>query len=155
MIYQSIVLPYFNYCNILWGNCAITHLNRLLVLQKRAVRAITNSPPRSSTQSLFIKLNLLSIYDINKYQIATFMYLFSHNSLPSFYNDLFVKNRFINNYITRQSDKFYLPNFRYNFSRTTIEYAGPILWNNLPNDLKSCPSLNSFKRKYKNSLINS
>ena len=55
MIYQSIVLPYFNYCNILWGNCAIVHLNRIIVLQKRAVRVITNSSPRSSSQSLFIK----------------------------------------------------------------------------------------------------
>ena len=34
MIYNSLILPYITYCNIVWGNCGITKLNSILLLQK-------------------------------------------------------------------------------------------------------------------------
>jgi len=42
-IYHAIVLPYFTYCNIIWGGAANCHIEKLLKLQKRAVRVITDS----------------------------------------------------------------------------------------------------------------
>ena len=82
------------------------------------------------------------------------MYSFVHNLLPPIYDDSFIKNKSFIKYVTRQSEHFYLPNFNYEFSRTTIQYAGPKLWNGLPLAIKSSPSLNTFKQNYNKYLIN-
>ena len=39
-IYHTLVTPYLTYGISAWGYCAKTHLNRLLILQKRALRLI-------------------------------------------------------------------------------------------------------------------
>ena len=37
-LYRSLILPYISYGICAWGHTAETHLHRLLVLQKRALR---------------------------------------------------------------------------------------------------------------------
>ena len=65
MIYNSIVLPYLNYCNHIWGNTYKSHLSKLYILQKKAARIIiTNSHVRSPSAPLFKELIILSIYDL-------------------------------------------------------------------------------------------
>ena len=153
-LYYTMIFPHLTYCNIIWGNCAISHLNRILILQKRAIRIITNSSPYSHTPPLFKKLKLLKICDIYKFQNARFMYLFRNNMLPSLFNLYFAQNKSIRIYQTRQSDNYNVPNFKYEFSRSTIKFSGPTLWNSLPEFIKTCSSLSTFLHKYKEFLIN-
>ena len=40
-LYFTMVLPHIMYCNIVWGNCANYLLNRIHILQKRAIRMVT------------------------------------------------------------------------------------------------------------------
>ena len=41
-LYQPMIDPYLSYCNIVWGQCNETLLDRLLSLQNKAARSITN-----------------------------------------------------------------------------------------------------------------
>ena len=41
-LYQSMIYPYLSYCDTVWGQCNETLLDRLLSLQNKAVRSITN-----------------------------------------------------------------------------------------------------------------
>ena len=41
-LYKSMIQPYFRYCNIVWGQCNETLLDRLQTLQSRAARVIAN-----------------------------------------------------------------------------------------------------------------
>jgi hypothetical protein len=50
MLYYTIIYPYLTYCNIAWGFTYPTNLNRLFLMQKRAVRAITNACYRAYTR---------------------------------------------------------------------------------------------------------
>ena len=43
LIYQALIQPHFDYCNIVWGNCGITLRNKVQKLQKRAARVLTYS----------------------------------------------------------------------------------------------------------------
>ena len=45
-----------------WGQAAKTHLQKLLVLQKRVLRLMHFSDPRAHAVSLFISSNILPIY---------------------------------------------------------------------------------------------
>ena len=39
-LYKTLVEPHFRYCNIVWGRCNQTQLNKLLQLQNRAAHAV-------------------------------------------------------------------------------------------------------------------
>ena len=81
------------------------------------------------------------------------MFSYLHKLLPQFLDDT-KKNCTVVPYNTRQSNHIQITNFKYEFSRSTIMYSGPKLWNSLDSELQNCPSLNSFyKRKYKLKLI--
>ena len=40
-IYQALILPHFDYCSSVWGDCNLTLSDKLQKLQNRAARAIT------------------------------------------------------------------------------------------------------------------
>ena len=153
-LYNTMILTHLSYCNIVWGDCANYLLLQLFRLQKRAIRIISNSSYLAHTHQLFCKLKILKIYDIHTLQTACFMFSYYMNKLPDTFDGYFITNRIITKYNTRNSDKLYIPFYRLNFSRTVISHSGPLVWNNLPPEIKQCPSINSFKRKCKSYLLN-
>lgn len=152
-LYNTMILPYISYCNIIWGNCALNLLHRILVLQKRAIRIINNVPPLAHTDLLFTKFKVLKVKDINKLQIAIFMYSYFSNRLPQTFKNIFTSNSAIHSHSTRISKNIRLPLYKYNFSRTTIKYTGAKNWNRMTTELKNSKSLSQFKYKYKNFLF--
>ena len=130
-------------------------IQQLFRLQKRAIRTITNSPYLAHTHKLFLKLKILKISDLHTFQTALFMFSYHRNLLPNIFNNYFISNRNVNKYLTRNADKLYIPFYTHSISRRVISYNGPIVWNNVPSELKMCPSLQSFRKKYKSHLLNS
>ena len=153
-LYNCLILSHLMYSNIVWGNCSSHSLQKLFLLQKRAIRAITKSNYLAHTQPLFKKLKILNIYDINKLQLASFMFSYSKQLLPNNFDEYFEYNSNINQYNTRNTNKMYVPFYHYNFSRTTVSFKGPQSWNLLPDDLKESSTIRSGK-KYKSYLLNS
>ena len=78
MIYSALILPHLNYGILIWG----FDLERLFILQKKAIRIISNSFFLEHTDKLFKKLKLLKIHDIFKLKCAVFFYKFQKNDLP-------------------------------------------------------------------------
>ena len=76
------VLPYLNYCNVVWCTNKPTQLNVLVVLQQRIIRTINNGRKYDNTLPLFSKSKQLKLVGINKLSIATFMYRACFNQLP-------------------------------------------------------------------------
>ena len=42
-IHRGLVQSHFDYCSVVWGNCAKTLSDKLQILQNRAVRVLTNT----------------------------------------------------------------------------------------------------------------
>ena len=133
-----LIYPYITYCNCTWSSTYVSNLNRILYLQKRAVRAITNSDYRAPSAPLFTKLGILDIFQVNTFQVAKFMFYYHNQLLPSMFLNLFV---------TR------LHPCRTNLKQFTILYQGPKIWNSLPATITCSPSLPSFKKKILGFLI--
>ena len=53
LIYQALIQPHFDYCNIVRGNCRITLQNKIQKLQKRAARVLTSSSYEADAGHLF------------------------------------------------------------------------------------------------------
>ena len=58
MIYNALILPYINYCKVIWGNCSMTKLDHIFLLLKKAVRICTESSYLSHTDPLFNRLRM-------------------------------------------------------------------------------------------------
>lgn len=69
-------------CNILWESTYVTRLIRIMTFLKY----------RQGSSPLFLLLALLSIYELNFYQISIFMHSFLHGNLPSVFNDYSSRN---------------------------------------------------------------
>ena len=81
-LYYIFVSPYLNYCNLVWGNAAHVHINKLHILQKRIVRIICKVNFREHTKELFSNINVLNVFDIYKYNVNLFMFKHYKNLLP-------------------------------------------------------------------------
>ena len=146
-LYYSLVYPYLSYCNIVWSSTYVTNLNRIFLLQKRAVRALTNAHYYSHTAPLFKQLRLLDIYNINSYYTARFMYSYHHQLHPPSFLNLFVTNSQVHNYNTRSQANYRSHPCRTNIKQFTILYQGPKLWNTLPTIVTNSESSPCFKSR--------
>ena len=100
-LYCTFILPYINYGILIWGNTCKVYLDKLIKLQKWAIRTISNSHYRSHTQPLFAKHNILKVNDMYSLELGVFMYKSSTNDLPGIFNDYFTKRSDIHGYQTR------------------------------------------------------
>ncbi|KAJ8026573.1 hypothetical protein HOLleu_31449 [Holothuria leucospilota] len=93
-IYLTLVYPHLSYCSLSWSGTSKTSLNKLTVLQKRAIRQISSLAPRDHTSTLFKYLNLLKLQEIIKVNIATFTYRYVNNFLPPGFSHFFQSKLF-------------------------------------------------------------
>ena len=152
-LYYTLIYPYLNYCNIIWGCAKASILHKLIILQKRAVRIITSSPYLSESSPLFRRLRLIKITDIHKLQVALFMHKIKFQLLPVSCLQYFKLNTH-RVYATRQKYYFDIATFRINIRERSIAINGPRLWHSLSNNLQDCTSLNTLKRLIVESFLN-
>ena len=153
MLYNSLILPYISYCNIVWATCAKTKINTIYLLQKKAIRICTNSQYLSHTSPLFHKLKTLTAYDINSLQSLMLMFKYVNNMLPPSFHNFYTMNTSIHSYPTRNSSNFHLINPKLLIAQRSIRHHGPDLWNSLPESIKLSSSLYSFKANVKSMLL--
>lgn len=77
------IYPFISYCNIAWASTHQTKLQPIFKLQKRAIRIIALSAPRSHSLPLFRKFGILNIYPINSLQIIQFVHSSLNKTLPT------------------------------------------------------------------------
>ena len=152
-LYYSLVYHYFQYCIIVWGSTYPTHLNRLILLQKRIIRIVNKKPFDAHTDPLFRDSKFTKFADIYSLHLGKFMYSYNNNLLPpSFSNFLLCTNQ-IHSYNTRGSNRFYITFCRTNIRKFSIIYKGPVFFNKLCSDIRNSLSLYSFQSKIKHYFL--
>ena len=124
-------------------------MTRLYKLQKKAVRIISGSPYLAHTKPIFQRFKTFNIFELNNFNIAIFMFLCHKGLIPTIISSKFCLNSEIHAHNTRQSSTFHIPLIRTSVSKNTVLFKGPLVWNALPPHVKISPTLNTFKRRYK------
>ena len=148
-LYYSLIHPNLLYCVIVWGSACPTSLNRLVCLQKKAIRIATHSAFRSPSSPLFKSQHILKLCDLYKLQIALFMFKCLYELLPSCCIDFKPHLRPIQQQDTRSNCikfNFYEPAYRTSIREHSISVFGPKLWNTIPPCIKEESCLNNFKK---------
>ena len=146
MLYHTLICPYLNYSNIVWGSASITALSKLTSLQNRAIRLITRSRFRSSCNPLYARLNLLKVTDINKSLTIQFMFKVKYHLLPVSCMKHVTVSDFMRPYQTRYSNYFVVHCCRTVVRENSVNIRGPKLWNSLSSVFQKCLSLGELKK---------
>ena len=151
LLYFAYVYPHICYCVIVWGSAAAVHLNRVLVLQKCAVRLTLGVGRLEHVKPLAFINNLLLLPELYILYLSIFMFkscILGHNS--ALFSNL------SSNYGTRGciSNNYFVPYCRTSIRKNSVVYKSVVNWNNLPQLLKLTTSLRYMKNELYKYLIN-
>ena len=143
-LYSTLLLPHLMYGIEIWYGILKNNDDRLFKLQKKSIRAINCLPYAAHTNEYFKSMNLLKIDDLYKQRVLLYMYKsdLTHAIEPN------------HNFSTRNAYNIIVPRFNLSRSQSTIFYKGIVLWNNLPENIKTIRSESKFKSSVKTILIN-
>ena len=152
-LYNSLMLPYLMYCTTAWAGGSPNRLKPIFLLQKRVIRIIAGVHYLAHSSPLFKSLNLLSIYDIYRHQLATLMYRHQSGLLPSIFKNFFTTNSDLHRYNTRKKHDYRSAISRIGARSSSVRIMGPKLWNSIDPSVRSALSLSSFKYIFKSLLV--
>ena len=176
MIYYSLIYPFLLYGIPIWGNADDTHINSILILQKKAVRLILNKQRNIHTtfelpgdpvmywyvdtfikvpsDPLFKELGILKVQDIFKMTTLNFVYDSLNKLNPNQFHLYYHYPTNIHNTAANRDNNLDLPMVRTTiYGLKSIKYTGCMLWNNLPIDKRKGTSKKSFSKMIKNHMI--
>lgn len=143
LLYNSMILPHLNYCCLIWGVNYASQLQRLIILQKRAVRLIIQIYPPMSSKPVFQQFKILKIPEIAKMQMVMVMHKFLISELPVSIQALYEKEQEPQR--PRRFTKHIKEHFSYrNYRIFTTSLTGPKLWNSIC--ARAFPALNQIPR---------
>ena len=154
-LYNSFCVPYLSYCCVVWGNTYKTRLNPLFVLQKKAIHTVCKINKYTPTTKLFYTLCMFKLKDIVEYNTLILMFKSYKNQLPNKIQPSFTSGNRHSNFVTGQKSKFIIHYVCTSLKSHCISSAGPKLWNKLPESLRNCNNLSSFKSKCKQHILSS
>ena len=162
-LYYSIFYSHIVYSIQTWGNAGDTELNKIFIIQKRAVRLLSNNFNNTlnvSSDPLFLKLDILKIKDIFLLQISKFIFNCLRKNTPNFESWLSVHSHRTRSNFNDVVNLEYSNNLHILYARTSfyglklIKVFGPKFWNSIPLHIRSAVNINHFSKVLKLYLVN-
>ena len=102
-MYQSLILPSFDYCDIVWGNAHKKHLVKLTKLQNRAGKTILNVNRRFPTKTMLGCLGWRDLDTRRNIHLNTMVYKCLSSKVPKYMCNIFHKISDTSPHLTRGS----------------------------------------------------
>jgi hypothetical protein len=118
-----------------YGTATKKYINRIEILQHKAIKALFNLEPLTSSRLLSEHYKLLSIKDLYSLKIANFVHRQQNNSLPSIFSTYFRKVANENYPNTRSRNKLLVPKSKTENEMKMVKHAGAKIWNKLTDEL--------------------
>jgi hypothetical protein len=143
-LYYSLFHCHLLYCPVILSTAAITNINSICTLQRKAIRIITKSHRRADTTPIFKDLQILPFNELIKFSKCMLMHSIHYNYNQNFTN-VWTRNNQRNHDINlRNDDEYYLPQVNKEFFRRSTLYSIPNTWNAL-GDIKFQQNRTTFK----------
>jgi exonuclease III len=147
LLYNSLVNSKIVFCLEAWGNAPKTHLNKILIIQKRLLRIMFHKKQEFHSTPLFQEAKILPIFELYTLRIC----LLAHSE---FYNSS--RDQLTPTYATRHSAlALPLPRFLSACGQRHITYQMSAAWNSLPTFLREMSGRDAFKAALKRHLLDS
>ena len=128
--------------------------HKFIVLQKKAVRAITQSKYNDHSSPLFRQLRILKCEDIHQCELVKFVFLVNNKSLPDPLHNIYNNNSQIHTYRTRQYKDMHIGKTRFDIAFRSFLHKGPHIWSSLPAEVKEAKTVKSIGSRFKTLIFN-
>ena len=146
-LYYTLIHPYINYGILIWGSAIKKYLKNIQNMQNKAIRAISKAKYNDPVVQLYKNLNITPIETLYNIQLGKLMYQHKNNLLPKPLMLLYTPNTEMHNHNTRHKDDPHINSRRTNQYNQSFLHKAPEIWYNIPEEIKSARTLNSFKSK--------
>jgi len=147
-LYDSMTLCHISFCSIFWAaNCNVSKLHKLHLIQKRVLRL--EAKRTTPSKPIFKKLHRLTIYDIYRLQLGSFIFSNINGHTLNLFPNQFQTNFQLHSRDTKKCSKLYVGFARTNLRMSSISIAGLKLCNIIPTNIQLSISLFIFKRCFK------
>ena len=144
IIYYAYIQSSIAFGISVYGATSKKNLDRILVLQKRALRIMLGLEYRESVKEHFVTHNIMTVYSLYIYEVI----LYTRQHCDSL--QLLGSNH---NYQTRNRENFSIPAHKLKFFEKKTTFVGSKFINKLPVSLKTENNFTKFKSKLKLHVI--
>jgi hypothetical protein len=138
------VAPHYEYCASIYLGANKQDINKLQILQNKAMRCILKCDWYTSKTEMLRSLEWLSVEQRIKFKALLFMHNVITNNNNNIFQEMLVQNNQIHNYDTRKAQNFHM--FQQNRSgQKSLFCVGLKLYNDLPSTYKQM-STSKFKK---------
>ena len=152
-LYLSLVVPHFDYCDIIWGGCTSESASKLQVTQNFAIRSITGAKKQESASESFRKLKFLKLNQRRKIHEV----VFSHKSLiqnhPNEICQMYIKQCPTSNTRSSTSAVLNYPQHKTSKYETSPFYRTISSWNSIPAHICTNTTTKAFKNQFQKHII--
>ena len=151
---HAFVTPMLDFCNSLLYGIPKHVLKRLQSVQNAAARVVTLARKRDHITPVLKELHWLQVQERVIFKILLLTYKALNNLTPSYISQLVKRN--IPSRDLRSSTSNRLVNVSYNlktYGFRAFSSEASALWNELPQNIRWCSSVNEFKRLVKTHLF--
>lgn len=149
LIYYALFESIATYACEVWGRSAKCHMDRLIKLQKRAVRNICKSTFLAHTKPLFDRIKIEPLDQLVKSRTIVAFYKLINCVGPDVLVEKVLATKTNHWYTTRQCLGLRPPRARKNYRQNSFIVVGVKLWNKAPVMLRLENKLSKFKSKLK------
>ena len=107
-LYMSLIQPYLNHCNTIWGATDKTIIEPLFRLQKKAIRLVNRAHYLEHTKPIFVSMKILTVYQLHDLNCLAFIYKCLNSDKYLNYKNEMTRNAHNHDYNTRNNSHFRL-----------------------------------------------
>ena len=146
-MYESFILPHFDYADTVWDNCTTLLSDELEKLNLDAIRTIIGAVRGTSHQKLYEESGILPLKERRRRHKLVLFFKMTKKLTPDYLiNCLPPLMSEINPYHRRNPFDRCIPRTRLELYKDSFFPSTTILWNSLPDYIKSSDSIAEFKR---------
>ena len=152
-LYKSLVMPHFDYADVIYGGCSKCSSKRLQVSQNFAIRSITGTKKSTSPKESFSKLKFLDLENRRKVHEAVFAHKSVLHKNPETISLNFIQHCATSSTRSATQGTLNLPNHKSKKFQNSPLFRTITSWNTSPKDI---PTHNPkvFKTHFQKNLIN-
>ena len=145
LFYYTMILPLFDYCDLVWGDRGnSTLMQNLQVLQNKAAKEILDRPYYSSSTEALDMLHWVKLEYRRKIHRCTFLHKCLNNNIDCDFNIKF--NNDFHDHDTRSKNNIRKLKCNRKWGQYTMVSRAADDWNNLNENTRNIKNLNLFKK---------
>lgn len=152
-IYNCIILPHFHFASTILYLARKGDIDRLQLLQNRAMRIILKCSRYTAIGSMLKALKWIKIQDFCKMKSLIFIHKIKCGVMPNYFNQLMTKFDEIHDHNTRNKNNYILDHKKYKKNQNSMFFKALIEYNKLPREIKSSINIRRFKLELRNLFL--